>query len=179
MTKLCLYCGYYAAIVAGHITGSPKMDIFFNNENGPNFLFKNRGDGNFDDVAYARGIADESQNGRGRCNCLSSRAICHGMLGRFQASVLSFCLAGTTLVDHNEDGRFDILYGNWNGPHRLFVQNADGSFTDIGQVLRCAVFSLHTKRISRMLTPGLGLTGDCWRRDGQTYSHPHSHRSGF
>ncbi len=35
------------------------MDIFFNNENGPNFLFKNRGDGNFDDLAYARGIADE------------------------------------------------------------------------------------------------------------------------
>ena len=43
------------------------MDILFNNENGPSvlFKFKNRGDGRSDDVASARGIADEYQNGGG------------------------------------------------------------------------------------------------------------------
>ena len=63
-------CRWCAAIVAGHITGSTRMDILFNNENGPNFLFKNRGDGRFDDVASARGIADGNQNGRGISKCV-------------------------------------------------------------------------------------------------------------
>ena len=75
------------------------------------------------------------------CATLSYAAIiCHGMVGCAQA--LSFGSAGTTLVDHNEDGRFDVLYGNWNGPHRLFIQNADGTFADIGQVRDSASMTL-------------------------------------
>jgi hypothetical protein len=71
--------------------------------------------------------------------------ICHGIVGCAEA--LSFGSAGTTLVDHNEDGRFDVLYGNWNGPHRLFIQNADGTFTDNGQARDSASVTL-----SRMST---------------------------
>ena len=71
--------------------------------------------------------------------------ICHGIVGFAQA--LSFGSAGTTLVDHNEDGRFDVLYGNWNGPHRLFIQNADGTFTDNSQARDSASMTL-----SRMST---------------------------
>lgn len=29
---------------------------------------------------------------------------------------------GVALADFNRDGRTDIVYGNWNGPHRLFMQ---------------------------------------------------------
>lgn len=29
---------------------------------------------------------------------------------------------GVALADFNRDGRTDIVYGNWNGPHRLFIQ---------------------------------------------------------
>lgn len=29
---------------------------------------------------------------------------------------------GVALADFNRDGRTDIVYGNWNGPHRLFLQ---------------------------------------------------------
>merc|ERR1719461_1803378 len=40
---------------------------------------------------------------------------------------------GTALLDANGDGLVDIVYGNWNGPHRLYVQSRDGDevkFTD-------------------------------------------------
>lgn len=29
---------------------------------------------------------------------------------------------GVALADFNRDGRTDIVYGNWNGPHRLYLQ---------------------------------------------------------
>lgn len=29
---------------------------------------------------------------------------------------------GVALADFNRDGRVDIVYGNWNGPHRLYLQ---------------------------------------------------------
>lgn len=29
---------------------------------------------------------------------------------------------GVALADFNRDGRTDIVYGNWNGPHRLYMQ---------------------------------------------------------
>ncbi len=29
---------------------------------------------------------------------------------------------GVALADFNRDGKTDIVYGNWNGPHRLFLQ---------------------------------------------------------
>jgi len=30
---------------------------------------------------------------------------------------------GVALGDFNRDGRVDIVYGNWNGPHRLYLQS--------------------------------------------------------
>lgn len=30
---------------------------------------------------------------------------------------------GVALADFNRDGRLDIVYGNWNGPHRLYLQS--------------------------------------------------------
>lgn len=32
---------------------------------------------------------------------------------------------GVMLTDFDGDGKLDIVYGNWNGPHRLFLQTAD------------------------------------------------------
>lgn len=29
---------------------------------------------------------------------------------------------GVALADFNRDGKMDVVYGNWNGPHRLFMQ---------------------------------------------------------
>jgi len=32
---------------------------------------------------------------------------------------------GVMLSDLNKDGKIDIVYGNWNGPHRIFIQTED------------------------------------------------------
>ncbi|MEQ2169419.1 Cartilage acidic protein 1, partial [Goodea atripinnis] len=38
---------------------------------------------------------------------------------------------GVALADFNGDGKTDIVYGNWNGPHRLYIQTSDSKFRDI------------------------------------------------
>ncbi|XP_065153568.1 cartilage acidic protein 1 [Paramisgurnus dabryanus] len=80
-------------VVVGPIVSQYLPDIFCDNEYGPNFLFRNNGDGTFTDVAAQAGVDDPMQHGR-----------------------------GVALGDFNRDGRTDIVYGNWNGPHRLFLQ---------------------------------------------------------
>lgn len=73
-----------------------RSDIFCVNEHGPNFLFKNNGNGKFTDVAAESGVADAYQHGR-----------------------------GVMLTDFDGDGKVDIVYGNWNGPHKIFLQTED------------------------------------------------------
>ncbi|XP_060624189.2 cartilage acidic protein 1 isoform X1 [Anolis sagrei] len=92
-------------VVVGPILNEAASDIFCDNENGANFLFQNQGDGTFIDVAPSTGLDDPYQHGR-----------------------------GVTLADFNRDGKVDLIYGNWNGPHRLYLQmNAGGRirFRDI------------------------------------------------
>ena len=79
-----------------------RSDIFCDNERGANFLFRNNLDGTFRDVAASANIEDQYQNGR-----------------------------GVALSDFNDDGKVDIVYGNWNGPHRLYLQEDGGKFRDI------------------------------------------------
>ncbi|XP_059421460.1 cartilage acidic protein 1 [Carassius carassius] len=92
-------------VVVGPILSQTRPDIFCDNEYSPNFLFRNNGDGTFTDVAAQVGVDDPMQHGR-----------------------------GVTLADFNRDGKTDIVYGNWNGPHRLFLQlgnNRKQRFKDI------------------------------------------------
>lgn len=80
---------------------SGSLDIFVGNEGGKNFLFRNNGDGTFMDQADWLGLSDAFQNAR-----------------------------GVSVLDANQDGLLDIVCGNWEGAHRLFVQGADGRFHD-------------------------------------------------
>ncbi|MBI1205995.1 MAG: CRTAC1 family protein [Azospirillum sp.] len=80
---------------------SGRMDLFVGNENGANFLFRNRGDGSFDEVAETLGVADTHQSAR-----------------------------GAVALDADGNGLFDILCGNWKGSHRLYLQMAGGAFDD-------------------------------------------------
>ena len=79
-----------------------RMDIFMANENGPNFLFRNQGDGTYVDIAAIAGISDPYQHGR-----------------------------GIAVLDADSDGRLDLVYGNWEGLHRLYAQYSPGKFRDM------------------------------------------------
>lgn len=71
----CAYCPGGRGVVVGPILSEARSDIFCDNENGPNFLFKNNGDGTFVDMArkageYGTGREEhESTNGRSRNTC--------------------------------------------------------------------------------------------------------------
>ncbi|CAL8331986.1 unnamed protein product [Merluccius merluccius] len=92
-------------VVVGPILSQAMSDVFCDNENGPNFLFKNNGDGTFVDMAGKAGVEDGHQHGR-----------------------------GVALADFDGDGKTDIVYGNWNGPHRLFMQGPSHEFRNIATV---------------------------------------------
>ena len=79
---------------------SNYMDIFAANERGPNFLYKNE-NSRYKDVAKTLGVEDTFENGR-----------------------------GTTLTDFLYRGKLDIVSGNWNGEHRIFLNNKN-KFNDI------------------------------------------------
>ncbi|OWK36170.1 CRTAC1 family protein [Fimbriiglobus ruber] len=80
---------------------SDLTDLFCVNERGPNFLFKNRGDGRFEEVAGEFLLSDPDEHAR-----------------------------GVTALDADGDGRLDLCWGNWEGPHRLMVRGVDGTFKD-------------------------------------------------
>lgn len=80
---------------------SARMDLFAANEGGPNFLFRNLGDGSFEEIAGERGIADSRSAGR-----------------------------GVAVLDADGDGLLDLLVGNSEGPQRLWLQRSGGGFVD-------------------------------------------------
>ena len=79
---------------------SNNTDIFAANERGVNFLYKNV-KGIFYDVASEYNILDPYENGR-----------------------------GTALSDVLYRGQLDIISGNWDGEHRIFIKK-ENSFKDI------------------------------------------------
>jgi hypothetical protein len=79
---------------------TPYMDVFAGNEQGPNFLFVSSGMGTFKEAAEPYGLSDPAQHVR-----------------------------GVAALDADGDGRFDLVYGNWEGPHRLFLRRGD-TFVD-------------------------------------------------
>ncbi|MBI1256129.1 MAG: CRTAC1 family protein [Chloroflexi bacterium] len=97
---LALVTGGRSAVALPLVTDG--MDIFAGNEGGANFLFCNRGDGTFEEMAKELGLNDSAQNAR-----------------------------GVAVLDANEDGLFDLVCGNWEGPHRLFIHQPNGRFEDV------------------------------------------------
>ncbi len=67
------------------------------------WLFRNKGDGTFEDVTATCGIFDSS-----------SKAL------------------GVALVDHDQDGWPDILVANDTQPNKLYRNQRDGTFKDVG-----------------------------------------------
>ena len=89
------------SLLALPIVSSFLVDIFAGNENGVNFLFRNKGDGTFEEVAAELGLQDPYEHVR-----------------------------GIAPLDMGAD-HFSLVYGNWEGAHRLFTPSTDGKWDDV------------------------------------------------
>jgi hypothetical protein len=89
------------SVVAADILNSGGIDVFTANENDANRFFRNTGDG-YEECATELNLRDSMNHGR-----------------------------GLTLCDFNRDGLMDIVWGNWEGPHRLMKQQPDGTFVNV------------------------------------------------
>ena len=84
-----------------------RLDLFVANDSGPNYLYRNRGDGTFQDVSYASGAALNE-------------------LGLEQAHM------GVAVGDYDHDGRDDMHITNFaDDSNLLFHNDGGGLFTDL------------------------------------------------
>jgi hypothetical protein len=92
------------------------LDLFLGNENGRSYLYHNRGDGTFEEVAEKAGVANDEPL------ILDGQPMPH------------MC-KGANWCDFNRDGYPDLVVNNFNGPPRLYRNNKDGTFTDVAREL--------------------------------------------
>ena len=79
------------------------LDLFVGNENGPSQLFRNKGDGTFEDISHAAGIDRVAYT------------------------------KGVVAADYDNDGYVDFYVSNLNGDNFLYHNNHDRTFTDVAQ----------------------------------------------
>jgi hypothetical protein len=82
------------------------VDLYVCNETGPNRLYRNRGDGTFEEVAARAGV-----RGKGK-----------------------WC-KGATWFDYDNDGYSDLFLNYLDSTPQLFHNNRDGTFTDVTRTM--------------------------------------------
>jgi hypothetical protein len=99
--KINLY-DHGSGLAVGDFDGDGHDDIYFLNQLGANALYRNKGDGTFEDVTAAAGVA------------LGDR-VC----------------VGATFVDYDNDGRLDLYVTSTRGGNVLFRNVGGGHFVDV------------------------------------------------
>lgn len=79
------------------------LDLFVGNENGPSQLFRNKGDGTFEDISHAAGVDHVA----------------------YTKAVVA--------ADYDNDGYVDFYLSNLNGDNFLYHNNHDKTFTEVAQ----------------------------------------------
>ena len=102
------YLYYYngGGVAVGDVDGDGLMDLYFTANLGPNRLYRNKGNYQFEDITDKAGVADAEG-----------------------------WKTGVTMADVNGDGRVDIYvsgieYLTMHGRNVLYINNGDGTFTD-------------------------------------------------
>jgi hypothetical protein len=78
------------------------LDLFVCNETGPNRLYRNNGNGTFEEVAARAGVRGDNKH----CK-------------------------GVAWIDYDRDGYPDLFLNHISGPAKLFHNNRDGTFRDV------------------------------------------------
>jgi len=98
---------YGFASVFADIDDDGWPDLMVANDSAPNYLYRNRHDGTFEDISYMSGFALNEE-------------------GRAQASM------GIALGDYNRDGRLDLFITTFSDDYKTLYRNdGDSSFTDV------------------------------------------------
>ncbi len=93
--------------MACDLDGDRDVDLYVVNDTTPNFLYRNRGDGTFDEVGFSAGVA------------LSAEGIVTGSMG-------------VDAGDADGDGDFDLWVSNYEGEtNELYRNDGEMSFTPI------------------------------------------------
>jgi cytochrome oxidase Cu insertion factor (SCO1/SenC/PrrC family)/tetratricopeptide (TPR) repeat protein len=79
------------------------LDLYVGNENGPNQLFRNKGDGTFEDISHRSGT-----------------------------DIVGFTKA-VVAADYDNDGYVDFYVSNYRGDNALFHNRHDGTFVDVAR----------------------------------------------
>lgn len=87
--------------VFADIDNDGLLDLFIANEKAPAQLFRNRGDGTFEDVSHKAGIDKVAIS------------------------------KGVTAADYDNDGYVDFYVSNYDSPNYLYRNNHDGTFSEI------------------------------------------------
>ncbi len=102
------YLYYYngAGVAVGDIDGDGLPDLYFTSNLGPNKLYRNKGNYQFEDITNKAGVADPDG-----------------------------WKTGVTMADVNGDGKLDIYvsavdYLSEHGHNVLYINNGDGTFSD-------------------------------------------------
>jgi hypothetical protein len=86
----------------GDYDNDGHLDLFLGGELERSRLYRNKGDGTFEDVAERAGVTNEGLRCKGAC-----------------------------WGDFDGDGYLDLLVSNFTGPPRLYHNNRDGTFTEV------------------------------------------------
>jgi hypothetical protein len=111
--------GYYGlGIITSDFDDDGLIDIFVANDSTPNFHYRNKGNGTFEEIGFTAGTAVNEN-------------------GSEQGSM------GATAGDYDHDGKLDIFITNFADEYNtLYHNDGKGSFTDLSYAAKVAAVSL-------------------------------------